>query len=199
MILYDYIRDDARAHEKQRHFSRRSRPLLCKLLIKRWLYPPPQYGKSFSDNTICDEGRHMNAITKSKNKVFVREYQVSGSTHSAILTRGSPNAVEISAMDFNVRLGKPDVHLEITASDRPILFARSRWVMFFCLRTASMRAMISADSCTSDMISGDTAAIFSLNHSCLFLIANVMFSIPDRFFFFSDSKDSENRVNAQVN
>ena len=31
--------------------------------------------------------------------------------------------------------------------------------------------MISADSCTSDMISGDTAAIFSLNHSCLFLIA----------------------------
>ena len=115
----------------------------------------------------------MNAITKSKNTVFVREYQVSGSTHSAILTRGSPNAV--------------------------ILFARSRWVMFFCLRTASMRAMISADSCTSDMISGDTAAIFSLNHSCLFLIANVMFSIPDRFFFFSDSKDSENRVNAQVN
>ncbi len=156
MILYDYIRDDARAHEKRRHFSRRSRPLLCKLLIKRQLYPPPQYGKSFSDNTICDEGRHMNAITKSKNTVFVREYQVSGSTHSAILTRGSPNAVEISAMDFNVRLGKPEVHR-------------------------------------------DTAAIFSLNHSCLFLIANVMFSIPDRFFFFSDSKDSENRVTAQVN
>ena len=146
--------------------------------------PPPQYGKSFSDNTICDEGRHMNAITKSKNKVFVREYQVSRSTHSAILTRGSPNAVEISAMDFNVRLGKPDVHLEITASDRPILFARSRWVMFFCLRAASMRAMILANSCTSDMISGDTAAIFSLNHSCLFLIANVMSSIPDRSFFF---------------
>ena len=86
----------------------------------------------------------MNAITKCKNTVFVREYQVSGSTLSAILTRGSPNAVEISAMDFNVRLGKPDVHLEITASDRPILFARSRWVMFFCLRMASMRAMISA-------------------------------------------------------
>ena len=119
--------------------------------------------------------------------------------YSVTFIRGSPRAVEISAMDFSVRLGKPEVHREMAASDRPILFARSRWVMFFCLRTASMRAMISADSCTSDMISGDTAAIFSLNHSCLFLIANVMFSIPDRFFFFSDSKDSENRVNAQVN
>ena len=126
----------------------------------------------------------MNAITKSKNTVFVREYQVSGSTHSAILTRGSPNAVEISAMDFNVRLGKPDVHLEITASDRPIFRARSFCVMFFCLRMASTRAMISADNCTSDMISGDTAAIFSLNLSCLFFIANVMSSIPDRSFFF---------------
>ena len=46
-----------------------------------------------------------------------------------------------------------------------------------------MRAMISADNCTSDTISGDTAAIFSLNHSCLFLIANVMSSIPDKSFF----------------
>ena len=36
-------------------------------------------------------------------------------------------------------------------------------------RMASMRAMISA-------------AIFSLNHSCLFLIANVMSSKPDRSF-----------------
>ena len=72
----------------------------------------------------------MNAITKSKNTVFVREYQVSGSTHSAILTRGSPNAVEISAMDFNVRLGKPDVHLEITASDRPILFPLGHVLLF---------------------------------------------------------------------
>ena len=186
MILYDYIRDDARAHEKRRHFSRRSRPLLCKLLIKRWLYPPPQYGKSFSDNTICDEGRHMNAITKSKNKVFVREYQVSRSTHSAILTRGSPNAVEISAMDFSVRLGKPEVHRDMAASDRPIFRARSFCVMFFCLRMASRRAMISA-------------AIFSLNHSCLFLIANVMSSVEDRPIFFSNSKDSENRVTAQVN
>lgn len=34
-----------------------------------------------------------------------------------------------------------------------------------------------------DTISGDTAAIFSLNHSCLFLIANVMSSIPDKSFF----------------
>lgn len=50
-----------------------------------------------------------------------------------------------------------------------------------------------------DTISGDTAAIFSLNHSCLFLIANVMSSVSDRSFFFLKSKDSENRVNAQVN
>ena len=91
----------------------------------------------------------MNAITKSKNKVFVREYQAleakkydnSAVIYSVTFIRGSPRAVEISAMDFSVRLGKPEVH----------------------------RAM---------------AAIFSLNHSCLFLIANVMSSIPDRSFFF---------------
>ena len=35
-------------------------------------------------------------------------------------------------------------------------------------------------------ISGDTAAIFSLNHSCLFLIANVMSSVSDRSFLFSN-------------
>ena len=50
-----------------------------------------------------------------------------------------------------------------------------------------------------DTISGDTAAIFSLNHSCLFLIANVMSSVSDRSFFFSNYKDSEIRVTAQVN
>ena len=50
-------------------------------------------------------------------------------------------------------------------------------------RAVEISAMISDDNCTSDTISGDTAAIFSLNHSCLFLIANVMFSTPDRFFF----------------
>ena len=37
-----------------------------------------------------------------------------------------------------------------------------------------------------DTISGDTAAIFSLNHSCLFLIANVMSSVSDRSFLFSN-------------
>ena len=47
-----------------------------------------------------------------------------------------------------------------------------------------------------DTISGDTAAIFSLNHSCLFLIANVMFSERS---FLSNYKYSENRVNEQVN
>jgi hypothetical protein len=57
--------------------------------------------------------------------------------------------------------------------------------------------MISADNCTSDTISGDTAAIFSLNHSCLFLIANVMSSVSDRSFFFSNYKNSENKVNAK--
>ena len=60
--------------------------------------------------------------------------------YSVTFIRGSPRVVEISAMDFRVRLGKPEVHR-------------------------------------------DTAAIFSLNHSCLFLIANVMSSIPDRSFF----------------
>ena len=39
-----------------------------------------------------------------------------------------------------------------------------------------------------DTISGDTAAIFSLNHSCLFIIANVMSSIYDRSFFTQISK-----------
>ena len=37
-------------------------------------------------------------------------------------------------------------------------------------------------------ISGDTAAIFSLNHSCLFLIVNVMSSIPDRSLFSQTTK-----------
>ena len=128
-----------------------------------------------------------------------KKYDNSAVIYSVTFIRGSPRAVEISAMDFRVRLGKPEVHRDMAASDRPIFRARSFCVMFFCLRMASMRAMISADNCTSDMISGDTAAIFSLNHSCLFLIANVMSSIPDRSFFFSDCKDIENRVNAQVN
>ena len=103
--------------------------------------------------------------------------------YSVTFIRGSPRAVEISAMDFRVRLGKPDIHREMPGSDRPIFRARSFCVMFFCLRMASRRAMISADNCTSDTISGDTAAIFSLNHSCLFLIANVMSSVSDRSFF----------------
>ena len=46
--------------------------------------------------------------------------------------RGSPRAVEISAMDFSVRLGKPDIHRDIAVSDRPILRARS-----FCVISAS--------------------------------------------------------------
>ena len=64
-------------------------------------------------------------------------------------------------------------------------------------RAVEISAMISADNCTSDTISGDTAAIFSLNHSCLFLIANVMSSVSDRSFFFSNCKNSENRVTAK--
>lgn len=95
--------------------------------------------------------------------------------HSVTLTSGSPSAVEISAMDFRVRLGKPEVHLEMTASERPIFLARSFWVMCFCLRRASIRAIMSAESCTSDIISGDTAAIFASNHSCLFLIMITIF------------------------
>ena len=55
-------------------------------------------------------------------------------------------------------------------------------------RAVEISAMISADNCTSDTISGDTAAIFSLNHSCLFLIANVMSSVSDRSFFFQIAK-----------
>ena len=55
-------------------------------------------------------------------------------------------------------------------------------------RAVEISAMISADNCTSDTISGDTAAIFSLNHSCLFLIANVMSSVEDRSFFFQIAK-----------
>ena len=35
--------------------------------------------------------------------------------HSATLISGFPNAVENAVMDFNVRLGKPDVHIEMTA------------------------------------------------------------------------------------
>ena len=85
-----------------------------------------------------------------------KKYDNSAVIYSVTFIRGSPRAVEISAMDFRVRLGKPDIHR-------------------------------------------DMAAIFSLNHSCLFLIANVMSSIPDRSFFFSNFKNSENRVNAQVN
>ena len=65
--------------------------------------------------------------------------------YSVTFIRGSPRAVEISAMDFSVRLGKPEVHR-------------------------------------------DTAAIFSLNHSCLFLIVNVMSSIPDRSLFSQTTK-----------
>ena len=118
--------------------------------------------------------------------------------YSVTFIRGSPRAVEISAMDFRVRLGKPEVHRDMAASDRPIFRARSFCVMFFCLRMASTRAMISADNCTSDMISGDTAAIFSLNHSCLFLIANVMYSIPDRSFFFQTAKISKKELTRKL-
>lgn len=64
-------------------------------------------------------------------------------------------------------------------------------------RAVEITAMISDDNCTSDTISGDTAAIFSLNHSCLFLIANVMSSVSDRSFFFLNCKNSENRVTAK--
>ncbi len=74
-----------------------------------------------------------------------KKYDNSAVIYSVTFIRGSPRGVEISAMDFSVRLGKPDVH----------------------------RAM---------------AAIFSLNHSCLFLIANVMSSIPDRSFFSQTTK-----------
>lgn len=68
---------DAYAHEKRRHFSRRPRLLLRMLLIKRRLYPPPKYGKSFNDNLICDEWLHMNDLTKDKDTLFVREKQES--------------------------------------------------------------------------------------------------------------------------
>lgn len=113
-----------------------------------------------------------------------KKYDNKAVIYSVTFIRGSPRAVEISAMDFSVRLGKPEVHRDMAASDRPILRAKSFCVRFFCFRMASMRAMISADNCTSETISGDTAAIFSLNHSCLFLIANVMSSVSDRSFFF---------------
>ena len=55
--------------------------------------------------------------------------------YSVTFIMGSPRAVEISAMDFSVRLGKPDVHRDMAASDRPILRARSFCVMFFCFRS----------------------------------------------------------------
>lgn len=42
-----------------------------------------------------------------------------------IWIRGSPIAVESSAMDLRVRFGKPVVHLEMTASERPIFWASS--------------------------------------------------------------------------
>ena len=71
----------------------------------------------------------------------LEKYDKDIAIYSVTFIRGSPRAVEISAMDFSVRLGKPEVHR-------------------------------------------DTAAIFSLNHSCLFLIANVMSSVSDRSFFF---------------
>ena len=87
--------------------------------------------------------------------------------------RGSSKALDNSAMERSVRLGKPVVQREITASLLPILRARSRWVMFFSLRMASILAMMSADSCTSDIISLGTAATFSLNHSCLFRIGTI--------------------------
>ncbi len=54
-------------------------------------------------------------------------------------------------------------------------------LVFACAKV--LLGSLSADNCTSDTIFGDTAAIFSLNHSCLFHIANVMSSIPDRSFF----------------
>lgn len=105
--------------------------------------------------------------------------------YSVTWINGSPRAVEISAMDLSVRFGKPVVQRDTTASDRFNLRARSRWVMFFFLRMASSRAMMAADSCTSDITSGATADTFSWNHSCfLFIsscfsyISNVKPSIP---------------------
>ena len=62
--------------------------------------------------------------------LVAKKYDNKAVIYSVTFIRGSPRAVEISAMDFSVRLGKPEVHR-------------------------------------------DMAAIFSLNHSCLFLIANV--------------------------
>ena len=41
--------------------------------------------------------------------------------YSVTFIRGSPRAVEISAMDFSVRVGKPEVHRDMAASDRPHL------------------------------------------------------------------------------
>lgn len=60
-------------HTKSGGTSLEGRDNRRKLLIKKWLYPPPKYGRTFSDNTICDKGRHMNTLTKRKNTVFVRE------------------------------------------------------------------------------------------------------------------------------
>ena len=122
------------ARKKPRHSLRSPRQDSDILLITRWLYPPPIVRRALE--------------AKKYDKDIV--------IYSVTFIMGSPRAVEISAMDFSVRLGKPDIHR-------------------------------------------DMAAIFSLNHSCLFLIANVMSSIPDRSFFFSNFKNSENRVNAQVN
>ena len=97
--------------------------------------------------------------------------------------RGSPSAVEISAIDFRVRFGNPLVHLEMTASDLPILRARSLCVIFFCLRIVSIRAMISADNCTSVIISGVTAANFSLNQSCLLLVFKALLSSRSLYYY----------------
>ena len=97
--------------------------------------------------------------------------------YSGIMMRGSPRAIDNSAMERKVRLGNPVVHLDTTASLLPSLRARSLCVMLFFLRMESMRAMMLADICTSVIIASGTAATFLSNHSCLFFIFQKLYPL----------------------
>ena len=61
------------------------------------------------------------------------------------LTNGSPRAVDISAMDFRVRFGKPEVHLEMAASDRPIFLARSDIFAYFPIGHGDFAVEVNSD------------------------------------------------------
>ena len=49
-----------------------------------------------------------------------KKYDNNAVIYSVTFIRGSPRAVEISAMDFRERLGKPEAHRDMAGSDRPI-------------------------------------------------------------------------------